>query len=469
MLRKLGRGFSRIRLILYMVVAGFAFVGLASRPELQRAGFDTDHGAATMFVLGGLVTLGWPLILRRFGVLLSQRRMSISKRIGQIFLANAAAAMILAGVAFVIDAPISSLMPVGIGAALFAFHVAIDLPTFFVLRLLRRSGRNYRRILIVGAGPRAHAALREIEDHPEWGYRIIGFVDDGGSNFNPAVPADQVFKFMDAPQILRDQIVDEVLIACPRSMLSEIAPIVAESTMIGVPVTLLTDLFGSKLATPRVGQFGGTATLSFAPANHGEFELLLKRAIDVLGGLVGLAIAAPLIALSAGLIRLTSDGPVFFRQVRTGRNGRSFEMIKLRTMVPDAEARRAELMHLNEMDGPVFKIHDDPRVTPVGGVLRKWSIDELPQFWNVLLGDMSIVGPRPPTPDEVAQYRGSDRRRLSMRPGLTCLWQISGRNQLGFDDWMKLDLQYIDSWSLGEDLRIIAKTIPEVISARGAS
>ena len=144
-------------------------------------------------------------------------------------------------------------------------------------------------------------------------------------------------------------------------------------------------------------------------------------------------------------------------------------MPKLRTMCRDAEARKLELMHLNEMDGPVFKITDDPRVTPVGHILRKLSIDELPQFWSVLRGDMSVVGPRPPTPDEVVQYRGSHRRRLSMRPGLTCLWQVSGRNEIAFEEWMNLDLEYIDSWSLAKDMSIILRTIPTVLLARGAS
>jgi lipopolysaccharide/colanic/teichoic acid biosynthesis glycosyltransferase len=157
-----------------------------------------------------------------------------------------------------------------------------------------------------------------------------------------------------------------------------------------------------------------------------------------------------------------------FRQVRCGLYGRPFEMLKLRTMVQDAEARRAELLELNEMDGPVFKMKYDPRITPVGRLLRRFSIDELPQLWNVLRGDMSLVGPRPPIPSEVNCYATTDRRRLSMRPGITCLWQVSGRNDIGFDQWVKLDLAYIDSWSLGLDLRVLVKTIPAVFKGTGA-
>ncbi len=168
-------------------------------------------------------------------------------------------------------------------------------------------------------------------------------------------------------------------------------------------------------------------------------------------------------------IRLTSSGQVLFRQVRCGLNGRRFTLYKFRTMVEDAERRRPELHHLNEMDGPVFKVRRDPRVTRLGRLLRRYSLDELPQLWNVLSGTMSLVGPRPAIPEEVAQYQRWQRRRLSMRPGLTCLWQISGRNDLDFDRWMELDLEYIDSWSPLLDLKILARTVPVVLSGRGAS
>jgi lipopolysaccharide/colanic/teichoic acid biosynthesis glycosyltransferase len=171
----------------------------------------------------------------------------------------------------------------------------------------------------------------------------------------------------------------------------------------------------------------------------------------------------------AAVIRRDSAGPILFRQERAGLYGRRFEMLKFRTMRPDAEACQAELLHLNEMDGPVFKIREDPRVTRMGRALRRWSLDELPQLWNVFVGDMSLVGPRPPVPDEVAHYGDSERRRISMRPGITCLWQVNGRNGIGFEEWVKLDLEYIDSWSLSNDFKIMLKTIPAVFRGTGAS
>ena len=200
-----------------------------------------------------------------------------------------------------------------------------------------------------------------------------------------------------------------------------------------------------------------------------EGALLLKRGLDLLGGTIGLLMISPIFIVTAILIKVTDPGPIFFSQVRVGRNGRRFKMHKFRSMVVDAEKRKKELMKLNEMDGPVFKIKRDPRITPIGRFIRKTSIDELPQLINVLVGDMSLVGPRPPLPDEVDQYKDWQRRRLSVKPGITGLWQVSGRNQIDFDEWMELDLTYIDNWSIWLDIRILLKTIPVVLFSKGAS
>jgi exopolysaccharide biosynthesis polyprenyl glycosylphosphotransferase len=235
----------------------------------------------------------------------------------------------------------------------------------------------------------------------------------------------------------------------------------------GVPVTLLSDVFGDYLPAPRVTNFGTLTALNFAMVHHSRTQLAVKRVIDVVVSASLLLVTAPVIAIAAIAIKRTSPGPVLFRQVRCGLYGRRFEMLKLRTMYADAEARRAEVLSLNEMDGPVFKIKNDPRITPVGRVLRRWSIDELPQLWNVLTGDMSLVGPRPPIPSEVVQYETADRRRLSMRPGLTCLWQVAGRNAIGFAQWVKLDVLYIDTWSLAQDFKILLKTFPAVFRGTG--
>ena len=194
-----------------------------------------------------------------------------------------------------------------------------------------------------------------------------------------------------------------------------------------------------------------------------------KRTMDVVLASIGLIVATPLFAAATVLIRLTSRGPAVFAQKRAGIGGREFVMYKFRTMVEDAEAQKSALMELNEQDGPAFKLEHDPRMTRLGWFLRKSSIDELPQLWNVLVGEMSLVGPRPPIPAEVAQYDAWQRRRLSVRPGITCLWQVSGRNGIGFEQWMRLDMQYIDQWSLRKDFALLGRTIPAVLSGRGAS
>jgi len=327
-----------------------------------------------------------------------------------------------------------------------------------------------RNVLLVGTGPRARTASDSVESHPEWGLKIIGYLDDGDSDpdFAASVPYEKIHKLIELPTLLRNETVDEVLVACPRAMLVQLPPVVQECAMVGIPVTLMTDLFGDQLPAPRVGRFDATRTLTFAPVHHNDLELLLKRGLDIVGAMVGLILSAPVIGLAAVAIRLDSKGPSFFRQVRVGLNGRRFEMVKLRTMTVGADRMKSQLMHLNEMDGPVFKLHDDPRITPVGAILRKLSVDEFPQFWNVLTGDMSLVGPRPPTPDEVIRYEGDTRRRLSMRPGLTCYWQVSGRSNLSFAEWIKLDLYYIDTFSIVNDMLIILRTIPTVLFARGA-
>ena len=198
-------------------------------------------------------------------------------------------------------------------------------------------------------------------------------------------------------------------------------------------------------------------------------DLAIKRTIDVAASAALLVVLAPVIAVAALLVRATSPGPIFFRQARCGLYGRHFRVLKLRTMCADAEERQADLQCRNELDGPVFKLREDPRVTPVGRFLRRFSIDELPQLWNVLKGEMSLVGPRPPMIGEVTHYDPSDRRRLSMRPGITCIWQVSGRNLIGFDEWVKLDLEYIDNWSLTLDIVLLLQTVPAALSGRGAS
>jgi exopolysaccharide biosynthesis polyprenyl glycosylphosphotransferase len=442
------------------------FVGL-----LSLAGtLPESRGAVLRLLALGLVAgFAWPLAFDQLDLYGSQRRSDLFGLLGRLSLAGVAVTGAMLAVWWAADAPVRWTIPLVCGAAQLAVLGSVRVASWTLLRALRRHGRNYRNVIIFGTGERAAQVTREIHANPGWGLRVVAYVDDRDTALDESIPTEQVHKLWDLEELLRQHVVDEALLACPRSMLGTMAPAVAILAEAGVPVTLLSDLFGDLVPPPRVTSFGSIGALSFAPVHHGRVELALKRTADALGAAVLGALALPLVALAAVAIRLTSPGPVFFRQIRSGLNGHPFEMLKLRTMYVDAEARKADLLELNEMDGPVFKIKHDPRITPVGRFLRRFSIDELPQLWNVLKGDMSLVGPRPPLPSEVSRYRNADRRRLSMRPGLTCLWQVNGRNQIGFDDWVRLDLEYIDRWSLASDMRILLRTPKAVVRARGAS
>jgi exopolysaccharide biosynthesis polyprenyl glycosylphosphotransferase len=260
-----------------------------------------------------------------------------------------------------------------------------------------------------------------------------------------------------------------VVFIVPRAWLNGIEGAVRLCEEQGVKTSIALDLYDLAVARPLVTELEGMPMLTYSTTPSSEGKLALKRAIDLIGSAFLLLVVSPLFLIIAAAIKLTSKGPVFFRQTRVGLNGRHFILLKFRSMVVDAEQRLREIAHLNEMDGPVFKVRHDPRVTPVGRLLRKTSLDELPQLINVLRGEMSLVGPRPPVPSEVVAYAPWQKRRLSMKPGITCLWQVNGRNTIDFDQWMKLDLEYIDNWSLGLDLKIVGKTVPAVLLGKGAS
>jgi exopolysaccharide biosynthesis polyprenyl glycosylphosphotransferase len=466
MLKTHARQLHTLILSVDLLLSVAVFIGLLSvAGTLPESGGDLLR----LLALGLVAGFAWPLALDQLDLYGSQRRRELLGLLGRLSLAGAGVTGLALGVWALAQPPIPWTLPLVCGAVQLAVLGALRVGVWTVLRALRRRGRNYRNVMIFGTGERAAQVAREIAANPAWGLRVIAYVDDRDTPLDESIPAEQVHKLWDLEELLRDNVVDEALLACPRSMLGSMAPAVAILAEAGVPVTLLSDLFGDLVPPPRVTRFGSMGALSFAPVHHGRVELGLKRLADSLGAAVLGLLVAPIMALAALAIRLTSPGPVFFRQVRSGLNGHPFEMLKLRTMYVDAEARKADLIELNEMDGPVFKIKHDPRITPVGRFLRRFSIDELPQLWNVIVGDMSLVGPRPPLPSEVSRYRNADRRRLSMRPGLTCLWQVNGRNQIGFDDWVRLDIEYIDRWSLAADLRILLRTPKAVIRAKGAS
>jgi len=450
-----------------LLVGALVFGVLVSLPEMV-----TGASGYTVFSLLGLgltASLIWPLSFQQLGLYGSQRRLGAERIFARLLLAGIAALLVQAGVAFALSVPVTPAFPIYCAGAQLAALSVFRLAVYGGLYWLRRGGHNTRNVLVVGSGPRAAYVQDVIHRNPGWGQRIIGFIDDGPPEGGAHVDEEEIHKLSEMRDLLREQVIDEVIVACPRSMLASIVDVVDACAAAGVPITLLSDIFGDYLPPPQVRRFGALPALNFAPVHHNRLALVAKRLLDLVGAAVLLVVTAPILGIAMLAVRLTSRGPALFRQLRCGLNGRTFEMLKLRTMYSDAETRREDLEHLNEMDGPVFKIRNDPRVTPVGRLFRRFSIDELPQLWNVLLGEMSLVGPRPSLPSEVVEYQTFERRRLSMRPGLTCIWQVSGRNEVDFEDWVRLDLEYIDTWSLGQDWRIILQTLPAVLRGEGAS
>ena len=265
--------------------------------------------------------------------------------------------------------------------------------------------------------------------------------------------------------------VDEVLVALPlRSCYQQTSKIMAQCEEQGILVRMVGDIFSPKFAKSAIDELGGHPTLTHNTGAIGDEAILVKRMIDLLIAVPSVIILLPFFAVIAAVLKLTSPGPVFFIQERVGLNKRLFRLMKFRTMVQEAELLQADLEHLNEVKGAAFKITNDPRITPLGHFLRRTSIDELPQLINVIFGDMSLVGPRPLPLRDLQEFNEDwHRRRWSVRPGLTCLWQVSGRSSLSFTKWMELDLQYIDKWTLWLDLKILFKTIPAVMRGTGAS
>ena len=466
MLRTYARQLDRIARLLDLAVSGLLFWALVSLDQMHRATGLTHPEAWRVAAVGLVGAVTWVLVAHRLGIYGSQRRRPIAEMVSLLGAAALVSTLAVSFTAFVTAAPVARRLPLVFGLSQGLTLMLLRLGVLAGLRMLRRKGRNYRDVLIVGTGARALRVRNSIHVHPEWGLRIAGFVDEQDYPVEPSLIAERIHKPHEVPGLMRERVIDEVILAWPLSVLARNGTLVAVCAEAGVPVTLLSDLFDG-LPTPRVGRLGSLSALSYAPVHHGRFELAVKRLIDVVGAGLAPVLAAPLLAGVALLIRATSPGPVLFRQQRCGLNGRRFEFLKLRSMQADAQDRKAELLELNEMDGPVFKMTDDPRVTRVGRVLRKWSIDELPQLWNVLRGDMSLVGPRPPLPEEVGLYETFERRRLSMRPGITCLWQVGGRNEIGFADWVKLDVEYIDTWSLLRDFEILLRTVPAVLRGTG--
>jgi exopolysaccharide biosynthesis polyprenyl glycosylphosphotransferase len=462
-----------------VAIAAASFV-LAMLPE--RPGTDWITFAALLsmrvtvrnFALFSLFLLFWHLLFSSFGLYDSRRLSRHWAEIVDVLKATTLGVTLLA---------IAGRM-LGIHSFTAEFLVlfwAINTASVILIRQIVRAalerirlrGRNLRFLLIAGTNPRAIEFARNIDAHAGLGYRILGFADEDWSGAAEVEKAGYrlVCTLGSFREFLRDNVVDEVVIALPmQSRYHDASRIEALCEEQGLIIRFVSSIINPTLAHTRTEELAGDSFITFYPRTLGFWPLIAKRVLDFTVSLIGLILLAPVFAVVAILIKLSSPGPVFFTQKRLGLNKRIFSVCKFRTMVSDAEQKLAEIEHLNEVSGPVFKIKDDPRVTRVGKFLRRSSIDELPQLFNVLKGDMSLVGPRPLP---VRDYRGFShdwqRRRFCVRPGLTCLWQINGRSGIPFEEWMALDMEYIDHCSLWLDLRILIRTIPAVLKGLGAA
>jgi exopolysaccharide biosynthesis polyprenyl glycosylphosphotransferase len=454
---------------LALVVIAFFLAALAS----ARLGKDpfvvADFwGPLTLPVL--LALISWAAVLGTESGLYEYRMRSFGQTLRKLALVTVKSAGLFLALLFLFR-----LMLIGRTTFLlhtgftFVFLLTERVALAALLHAMRRRGYNYQAVLVVGTGKIARTFVDDVFGHPEWGVRIVGFLDwELPDRFWRYRDIPLVGELSDLGSIVQNNHIDSVVFAVPRSALARLDGAMRTCEETGTHAVLMADFFEPKIATRTVSQLAGKPVIMFSTAPPNEWGILFKGAFDRVAAAAGLVVASPVMLAAAVAIKLEDRGPVLFRQHRCGLNGRRFPLYKFRSMVPDAEALKAQLLARNEVSGAAFKMTDDPRITKVGALLRKTSIDELPQLWNVLLGHMSLVGPRPPLPDEVSRFDPWQRRKLSMKPGITGLWQVGGRSNVDFEEWMRMDLDYIDHWSLKLDAKILLKTIPAVLTREGA-
>lgn len=411
-------------------------------------------------MFGFLVSI-WLMLLYWFGLYDQPRGGEIKTDAWGLLKVTVAGFLLGGALIFGLKLSFVSRLLVGI-FALTAFGL-LALERAILRRIVARTAAAERSVLVIGQGRRVDEIRRILEAERHWGVRLV----EPAETLVHLDPRETAFALS---KLLTTTVVDEVIFAVTPAELAHVEPALLACERLGVPAHVSLEMEALQLARAVSNELRGIPLLTFTTTPFDQGHLLVKRVLDIAGAAALLVLLAPLMLLTALAVKLTSRGPIFFRQVRSGANGRTFTMYKFRSMCDGAEAMQGQLAGANEVSGPVFKMRNDPRLTAIGSVLRRSSFDELPQLWNVLWGEMSLVGPRPPIPAEVLQYETWQRRRLSMKPGLTCLWQVSGRSEIAdFDRWMRLDLEYIDRWSLWLDAEILVKTLPAVLGGRGAA
>jgi exopolysaccharide biosynthesis polyprenyl glycosylphosphotransferase len=455
-----------------MLVAFSALVGafLLTNMQYMPQGMEEFllvRGTPRNIAMLGAVVILWPIIFSAFGLYNGAQIKTPRDEAIRIF----GASLLISATTLLFQATSGGTFGLQTVGIFWVFSLAGTLAmrhlTRFALGVSR--ARAPRQVLIVGSGPRAFRLYEQVTGDPHANCEIVGFVDTSNRTFHKIIDQLTLGTLDELEGILMHRVVDSVFIALPiRSCYQQIQDAIRVCERVGVESRYLADVFECTIARPSYQDSTNVPAIALKVVTD-DLRLLIKRTIDIVGALVGLAVLSPVLLAVAAAVKMTSPGPIFFVQKRYGYNKRIFSMYKFRTMVVNAEALMISIEHLNEAKGPIFKIKHDPRLTPVGKFLRRTSLDELPQLLNVLKGEMSLVGPRPMSTRDVQLFPEAWlMRRFSVTPGLTGLWQVSGRSNLAFDDWVALDLRYIDEWSLTLDLRILVNTLPVVLKGTGA-
>jgi exopolysaccharide biosynthesis polyprenyl glycosylphosphotransferase len=478
MFRERARLFNRLLFLVDLLMTCAAFplafwsryhLSLVLPSELNKQLNPYLHPIQQYFWIIGLAIVWWAASASSLGLYRVSMRRSGWGKVRKVVESSILLWLFLGFLSFALQLNLSRPL-----TALFALYQLLLLSAVRLVVLFYMKGKSpafstkhCRNILIVGTGEKAHRMGNLVSRYSDWGLRVIGYVN--ADEEHPVKPGGDILgSVSDLHQIIDANIVDEIIFVGDRPNLDLLDKILELCSEQGIRARLAADFFPAKVTNLSMEFLENIPVITFSSAPEHPPSLLVKRILDIAISAVLLAVSLPFLVIFGLLVKLTSKGPIIYRQVRCGLYGRTFVLYKIRSMYEGAEDVLWEIKHLNEMAGPVFKMRNDPRVTPLGRILRKSSIDEWPQFWNVLKGDMSLVGPRAPLPQEVKEYTRWQRRRLSVKPGITCLWQVSGRNEIDFQEWMKLDLHYIDNWSLLLDFKILLRTFPVVLFGKGA-